>query len=118
MLILGRDLAAFLGERRTSNKRSCQPGEMYCMRCRAPRTPAGNMADYLPLSATLGNLQAICSICESMMYRRVSLAKLALSGGNLEIAMPQAQEHIVKRAEPSVNSDLAQGVSTHGNTQR
>ena len=42
MLILGRELAAFLQARRTKNKRSCQPGEMYCLRCRAPKKAAGD----------------------------------------------------------------------------
>ena len=42
-LILGRDLAAYLQARRTKNKRPCQPSEIYCVRCRAPKRPAGNM---------------------------------------------------------------------------
>ena len=46
ILILGADLRAFLSARRMKNKRTCQPEEMYCMRCRAPRAPAGNMPDY------------------------------------------------------------------------
>ena len=36
-LILGRDLGVFLQARRSKNKRRCQPGEIYCVRCRAPR---------------------------------------------------------------------------------
>ncbi len=40
MLILGCDLVAFLGARRAKNKRTCQPGEIYCVRCRAPKAPA------------------------------------------------------------------------------
>jgi hypothetical protein len=46
MLILGRDLVAFLHARRVKNKRPCQPGEIYCMRCRAAQRPAGDMAEY------------------------------------------------------------------------
>ena len=46
MLILGRDLVAFLQAQRAKNKRTCQPGEIYCVRCRAPKAPAGAMADY------------------------------------------------------------------------
>ena len=106
MLILGRELMAFLTARRTKNKRTCQPGEIYCMRCRVPRAPAGDMADYLPVTTTLGNLAAICSACETMIYRRVSLAKLARVRGNLDITMPQALERIGERAQPTVNSDL------------
>lgn len=106
MLILGRDLVTFLTARRAKNKRTCQPGELYCMRCRAPRAPAGDMADYMPLTATLGNLAAICSACETMIYRRVSLGKLAHVCGKLDVTMPQAQQHIGDRAQPTVNSDL------------
>ena len=106
MLILGRDLVAFLTARRAKNKRTCQPGEIYCVRCRAPRAPAGDMVDYVPATATLGNLVAICSTCEAMMYRRVSLAKLEHVRGILDITMPQALEHIGESAQPTVNSDL------------
>ena len=106
MLILGRDLVAFLTARRAKNKRTCRPGEIYCVRCRAPRAPAGDMVDYVPVTATLGNLVAICSACETMMYRRVSLARLEQVRGNLDITMPQALEHIGESAQPTVNSDL------------
>jgi hypothetical protein len=106
MLILGRDLVAFLSARRAKNKRACQPGELYCVRCRAPRAPAGDMVDYVALTATLGNLAAICSACETMIYRRVSLAKLTHVCGNLDVTMPKALEHIGERAQPTVNSDL------------
>ncbi len=34
MLILGQELAAFLQARRIKNKQTCQPGQMYCFRCR------------------------------------------------------------------------------------
>lgn len=106
MLILGRELVAFLTVRRAKNKRPCLPGEIYCVRCRAPRAPAGEMVDYVPLTATLGNLVAICTACETMMYRRVSLAKLEQVRRNLDITMPQALEHIGESAQPTVNSDL------------
>jgi excisionase family DNA binding protein len=106
ILILGRDLVAFLHAQRTKNKRTCQPGEIYCVRCRAPTAPAGDMADYEAVTETLGNLVAICSACETLIYRRVSLAKLAQIRGKLDITMPQALPHIGESAKPSVNSDF------------
>jgi hypothetical protein len=106
ILILGRDLASFLRARRAKNKRTCKPGEIYCVRCRAPKTPAGEMVDYQPVTKTLGNLIAICSDCEAMMYRHVSLAKLEQVRGKLDITMPQALAHIDESAQPSVNSDF------------
>jgi len=117
MLILGRDLVAFLRARRLKNKRTCQPGEIYCVRCRAPKAPAGEMADYQPVTETLGNLIAICADCEAMMYRRVSLAKLEQIRGQLDITMPQALRHIDESTQPSVNSDLRQEAADHDSAQ-
>ena len=99
MLILGRDLVAFLHARRVKNKRPCQPGEIYCMRCRTAQRPAGDMA-------------------ESMMYRRVNRAKLVQVGANLDITMPQAPPHIDESPQPCVNSDLNQEATDHDHTQR
>lgn len=63
-LILGQDLTLFLQARREKNRRPCRPGEIYCVRCRSPKSPAGNMADYQPITDTLGNLMAICPDCD------------------------------------------------------
>lgn len=93
MLILGRDLATFLQEQRLKNKRTCQPGEIYCVRCRAPKSPAGDMTDYQPVTPTLGNLVGICPTCESMIYRRVNLAKLDQIRGKLDITITQGLRH-------------------------
>ena len=106
MLILGRDLAAFLQARRLKNKRTCQPGEIYCVRCHTPKNPAGDMAEYQPVTTALGNLVGICPSCESMMYRRVNLAKLDQVRGKLDITMAQALRHIDESTQSSVNSDL------------
>lgn len=118
MLILGPDLSTFLQARRLKNKRKCQPGEIYCMRCRAPKNPAGNMADYQPITTTRGNLVGICPDCESMVYRGVNLGKLEQVRGRLDITIPQALQHIDESSYPSVNSDLIQGAVDNANAQR
>lgn len=96
MLILGHTLAAYLNARRVKNKQTCQPGEIYCVKCRAPKVPAADMAEYKPVSDTLGNLVAICPDCNSIMNRRVNLSKLALVRGKMDITFPQALRHIVE----------------------
>ncbi len=106
MLILGQELAAFLQARRTRNKQTCQPGQMYCVRCRAPKMAAGDMADYLPKTEKLGMLKAICPDCHSMMNRRVSMAKLAQVRGKLAITFPQGLDQVSNSIQPLVNSDL------------
>lgn len=73
LLILGRDLAAFLDLRRRQNKRPCLPGQIYCVRCRQPQFPAGGMADYQALTPAAGNLVGLCPACDGLIYRRVSL---------------------------------------------
>jgi len=106
MLILGKDLVAFLQARRSKNKQTCQPGQMYCVRCRAPKMAAGAMADYLPETEKLGMLKAICPDCHSMMNRRVSMAKLGQVRGKLVITFPQGVDQVSNSIQPTVNSDL------------
>ena len=110
MLILGHDLVAFIQARREKNKQSCKPGELYCVRCRLPRFPADDMADYEPVTEKFGNLIAICPDCDSIINRRVSLARIGEVCGNLDITFPKELQHIVKRIKHTVNSDLKQGV--------
>lgn len=90
LLILGCDLRAFLLERRRKNKRPCLPGQIYCVRCRLPREPAGDLAEYQPVTATQGNLVGICPNCDTMIYRRVSVEKLPLALGELRVSLPKA----------------------------
>ena len=104
--IHGLALRAFLQKRRLKNKRKCQPGEIYCVRCRKPQSPAGNMADYKPVTATRGNLIGICPSCDAMIYRCVTLAKLNVVRWKLDITMPQALPHIGESSRVSVNCDF------------
>jgi hypothetical protein len=106
MLILGHDLAAFLQARRVKNKQTCKPGEIYCVGCRAPKFPAADMAEYSPVTEKFGNLIAICPDCNSIMNRRVSIAKLEQVRGKMDITFPQAMRHIVESTKPTVNCDL------------
>jgi hypothetical protein len=106
MLILGRDLAAFLQVRRFKYKQTCQPGEIYCVGCRAPKVPAGDMVEYRPITEKSGNLTAICPDCNSFMNRRVSIAKLGQVRGKMDISFPQALNQVSNSFQPTVNSDL------------
>jgi hypothetical protein len=87
-LITGLDLSNFLTTERRNRKQRCAAGQLYCVKCRAPQTPAADMADYIPLSGTSGNLQGLCPSCGSLIHRRVSLAHLAAIRGDLDIAFP------------------------------
>ncbi len=105
-LILGSDLVEFLRARRVRNKQPCRPGEIYCVRCRSPKSPAGDMADYLPVTETIGNLEAICPHCNCIINRRVNLANLELVRGRMDITFPQALGRLSESNQPTLNSDL------------
>ncbi len=105
-LIRGCNAFSFLQARRSKNRKTCKPGELYCVRCRAPRLPAGDMVDYLPVTDKIGNLTGICPECESMIHRRISTARLDQVRGKMDIRFPQVSEHLNENSLPSVNSDL------------
>jgi len=113
LLVKGDHLAAFLQARRVANKRPCGPGEIYCLRCREPRQPAGGAVRYHPLTPTQGNLVGQCSVCSARVNRRVSLAKSAGFQGVLRVTLPQAQEHIDESLKPTLNSDFTQECQDH-----
>lgn len=112
-LIHGRDLSAFLVDRRTAARRPCGPGQMYCLRCRKPVDPAGGMADYLPTRGSLGNLMGICPDCEGVIFRRVNAARLDEFRGRLDIRIRKAVEHISQCDQPSLNHAFRKDAQDH-----
>jgi hypothetical protein len=97
---------AFLQARRAKNKQPCKPGELYCVRCRSPKSPAGDMAEYSPITEKFGNLIAICPDCDAFMNRHVSLAKIGQDRGKIDISFPEEVRHLIDSTKPTVNSDL------------
>ena len=94
MLFQGQVVADYLRKRRDAAKRPCQPGEIYCLPCREPKKPAGDMAEYRHLSAKTGNLCGICPDCERLIYRRASRAKIAATAGKLDVTFTGAPPRI------------------------
>jgi hypothetical protein len=117
MLILGRDLRAFIEKRRAGAKRPCGPGQIYCMRCRIPQEPADAMVECRARGPSLADLVGRCPACKSAMYRRVSLRKLPAVLGRLQVMDPEAPLRISERASPSVNTDFDQEAKNHANAQ-
>jgi Helix-turn-helix domain len=61
-VIRGVELRRFLTDRRARAKQVCGPGRIYCLPCRAPKVPAGKMAECVATTDTTGTLrrQATC----------------------------------------------------------
>jgi len=117
ILILGRELSRFLHARREHARQRCRPGQLYCVRCRAPKWSAAGLADYVPISSSFGNLRGRCCDCGTSMYRRVSWRKLTAVAGDLQVQLPQGQQRIEDIAAPSLNSNLSHEAETHANAQ-
>jgi hypothetical protein len=104
-LVLGNNLSRFLHERRQKGKQSCGPGRIFCIACRAPKVPAGQMAECIPTGPRAGNLRGICPDCDRLIYRRVNPAKIDAVRGELEITFTRPPSRIGESAGPSVNCD-------------
>ena len=85
VFIHGADLRAFM-KAREPVRQPCRPGEFYCLRCKAPRRPAGDMADYIPKSASRGLLRGICPCCDTLIHRAASLGTIEQKAGGLSVA--------------------------------
>jgi len=88
-LILGHNLRSFMQEKRIKNKCECLPHEVYCLKCRKPQTPAGNMADYLPISNTTGRLISLCPECGSLNNQYKRLDQIQAIKDKLAISFPE-----------------------------
>jgi hypothetical protein len=106
ILIQGRVLRDFLEERRKNARARCAIGEMYCLKCRAPRRPLEGQAVYIPLTGSIGNLQGRCSLCLSILCRRVSIARLHEFSAVLRITQRQASPRINDRSAASLKCEL------------
>ena len=106
LLFLGTALSAFLESKRLKNKCPLRPGQIYCVACRSAKEPALGMAEYVPLTATTGNLRGLCPTCERLIHRRVSRINLTTILGQLEVTFTDAPRHIRDVVDPSVNNDI------------
>jgi hypothetical protein len=108
-VIQGVELRRFLTDRRAGAKQTCGPGRIYCLPCRAPKVPAGNMAECLAVDGTIGTLHGICPDCNRMIYRRVNPQKLNDVRGSLEVTLTQAGARIDETTKPNVNCNFSGG---------
>jgi hypothetical protein len=104
-LIRGSDLADFLKSRGKA-KQHCPAGHCYCVKCRSSRKPDGAMAEYIVLTATSGNLRAICPTCGSLMHRRTSIAQLELIRAELDVTIVETSPRLRDSRQPSTIDHL------------
>lgn len=75
-LILGEVLRDFLEAKMAKRKAALQPTELYCLSCKAARTPIGMMVDCIPQTVTTSRLMGLCEACGGTCNRMISRAKI------------------------------------------
>lgn len=108
-VVRGESARRFLDDRRSRGKRPCGPGRIYCLPCRAPKVPAGKMAECQVSSGSGGTLCGICPDCNRLIYRRVNPQKLNSVRGDLDVTITQARPRIEGTSNPNVNCDSTEG---------
>lgn len=75
-LIIGADLREYIKTAQRKAKAPLGFNQFYCMSCRKPRTPMGDMLDYIQTSSKRGRLVGLCSVCEGTLNRFASRSEL------------------------------------------
>jgi excisionase family DNA binding protein len=104
-LIRGSDLADFL-KSKAKTKQPCPPGHCYCVKCRSSQKPDGAFAEYIVLTATSGNLRAICPTCGNLMHRRTSAVQLELIRAELDVTIVEKSPRLRDSRQPSTIDHL------------
>ncbi len=106
LLILGSDLREYIRAKRIKHKKKCKPHEMYCMHCKSPRYPIEGIVDYESMTQTTGRLTGLCSACEGIINKFISLSSLKQIQQQLDVTFMRPQKHIIKKDNLPLNSDF------------
>lgn len=83
-IFAGAELAEFL-RRKNKPRQPLGPGEIFCVACKRPRIPAGDLVRARTMTPTSVQLIGLCPICGREMHLRVRLAELLEKAGNLDL---------------------------------
>lgn len=99
-LIRGANLKWFLERRRADAKSKLSVGEFFCLRCKAPRRPAADLADFQKIDDCTGRLTALCGCCYGVMNRIVRTGDLPEIGKVCEVTVQRDDRRIMSETDP------------------
>lgn len=79
-LILGDALRTFLQDRATDARVRLEPDQLYCLTCKAARTPMGHLVDYIPQTDKTARLLGLCDVCGGTCNRMIGTAQIEQIG--------------------------------------
>lgn len=100
-IILGDDLKQFLDKQQARRRRPLRPNELYCLKCRAPKVPLGNLADYIPDGEERGRLAGLCPDCENQCHRFIRCDQIGVQAPNLDVASPACVNSLNEPIDPA-----------------
>lgn len=106
LLIQGKELRRFARWWRSRHKRRCEPGQMYCLRCRVPRWPLQGEAELVAQNEICGQLRGACSVCGSLMSRLVAYRSLGAVQGSLVLTTRPARQRLSDSGFPDLNDNI------------
>lgn len=74
-LVHSSELKRFLDDQRKARSYPCAEHEVFCFRCREPRTPGPGTGTTQPLPNGTTRFGALCADCGSKMFRTIGRAK-------------------------------------------
>jgi hypothetical protein len=108
ILIKGATLKAFIDARKVSRRQPCGPGRIYCLKCRAPKTPAFGEVEYEAENKNLGSLVGLCPDCATIIRRRTSVRNMRSAAANLTVRFRCEMERLGGMQQASLNCDSDQ----------
>ncbi len=76
VLIHGLVLREFIRKQNTKQKHPCAINQIYCLACRKPQVPAGEMVDYVPSDERKGCLTGLCPVCDRVINKYFSFSNI------------------------------------------
>ena len=91
LIFTGEHLRGFMKARMAAKRRPLQVGEIFCVACKAGKTPTGGAAEFAMVSETSCNMIGRCPDCGRRIFRRVSMSNLFRDCGSLTLK-PKARD--------------------------
>lgn len=91
-LILGDALRTYLQSRAQAAKAPLREDQLYCLSCKAGRTPLGLMVDCMPQTAKTARLLGLCEVCGGTCNRMISRSRIEHFSGIFSLAIKEGQE--------------------------
>ena len=83
ILVRGSDVREFLQKKQSRNKKTCLPGQIYCVACKLAQYPKERYALLNRQTDLVGDLIGECPSCGTTVHRKVSLRKICDWKGDL-----------------------------------